>query len=89
MNFNEQFMKNAIARINELQNEIIEKYKNIEGAEQYVAQQVELYKQDIELRNKFKSIEKEGEKIAKEFFSKNANMIDSAKRIFQADTSKK
>ena len=69
MKFDEQFMKNAIARINELQKEIVDKSKNIDGAEQYVEKKLELYEKDEELRSSFKHIHMQEQKIAKEFFS--------------------
>jgi hypothetical protein len=43
LKFNDQLMKNALIRINELQEEIIQKSKNISGAEDFVKQKLELY----------------------------------------------
>ena len=73
-------MQNAIVRINELQNEIKEQSKNIEGAQIYIEKQVELYKQDEALRDKVKSIHDEGQKIADDFFKNNSQLIDDTKK---------
>ena len=70
MKFDDQFMKNALVRINELQQEIIDKSKSIEGAGEYVEKKLELYDKDETLRRSFKHIHLEEQKIAKEFFSK-------------------
>jgi len=70
LKFDDQFMKNALVRINELQQEIIDKSKSIEGAGQYVEKKLELYDKDETLRRSFKRIHLEEQKIAKEFFSK-------------------
>lgn len=63
-------MKNAIVRINELQRDIINKSKNINGAEQYIEKKLELYEKDEELRASFKNISIQEQEITKEFFSK-------------------
>lgn len=73
-------MQSAIVRINELQNEIKEQSKNIEGAQVYIEKQVGLYKQDEALRNQVKTIQDEGQKIANDFFKNHAPLIESAKK---------
>ena len=73
-------MQSAIVRINELQNEIKEQSKNIEGAQVYIEKQVGLYKQDEALRTQFKSIQKEGQKIANDFFKNHSQSIEAAKK---------
>ena len=72
-------MQNAIVRINELQNEIKEQSKSVKGSQQYIEQQVKLYKQDEALRNQVKSIEEVGKKIANDFFKHNITAIESSK----------
>jgi hypothetical protein len=76
-------MQNAIVRINELQEEIKVQSKSIEGAQTYIEQQVKLYKQDEALRKQFKSLEKEGQKIANDFFKQHSSMIDTAAKNAQ------
>ena len=73
-------MQNAIVRINELQNEIKEQSKSVKGSQQYIEQQVKLYKEDKALRNQFKSIQKEGQKIANDFFKNHSQSIEVTKK---------
>ena len=42
MNLDEDFMKQALKRINELQNEIIEKSKEMPNSEAYIKEQIQL-----------------------------------------------
>lgn len=67
MKFDNQFMQNAMIRINELQNEIIEKSKKIEGAEAYVQQRLALFDQYQKLRKDFKFIQLQEQQITKDF----------------------
>ena len=62
LNFNDQFMEEAIARINELQNVIKERSYKIDGAKEYIEKQVELFEKNETLRNQAKYLQKEGEK---------------------------
>lgn len=56
MKFNDQLMKNALIRINELQEEIIQKSKSISGAENFVKQELYFYKEDERIRAMAKDI---------------------------------
>ena len=60
-------MQKAIIRINELQNEVIEKSKQIEGAEAYVQQRLALFDQYQKLRKDFKFIQLQEQQITKSF----------------------
>ena len=71
-------MQNAIVRINELQNEIKAKSKQIEGAEQYVEKQMQLFQKDMMLRKEFVIIEQESRKIAEDFFKHNLHIKNPA-----------
>ena len=90
-------MQNAIVRINELQNEIKEQSKSVEGAQQYIEQQLKLFRQDEALRNQVKSIREEGQKIANDFFKNHSSAIEDVKKnmasmqgqLFQIDESTK
>ena len=70
MKFNDQFMKNALIRINELQEEIIQKSKNISGAEDFVKQKLELYEEDERIRARAKDINLQEKQITDNFFNK-------------------
>lgn len=67
MKLDNQFMQKAIIRINELQNEVIEKSKQIEGAESYVQQRLALFDQYQKLRKDFKFIQLQEQQITKNF----------------------
>ena len=54
--FNDDFMQNAIKRINELQEDTIEKSKKIKGIDTYIKQRLELFDKDEKIREKLKSI---------------------------------
>lgn len=63
-------MQNAINRINELQQEIINKSKSINGAEDFVNEKLKLYEEDEALRKKAKEIHLKEQKITESFFAK-------------------
>ena len=70
MKFNDQLMKNALIRINELQEEIIQKSKNISGAEDFVKQKLELYEEDERIRALAKDINLQEKQFTDNFFNK-------------------
>ena len=69
MIFDDKFMQNAMIRIDELQQETIDKAKEIDGASEYIKKKLELYDKDEELRQNSKAIQLEEMKIASEFFT--------------------
>jgi len=69
--FDDEFMQKAMIRIDELQQETIEKAKSIDGAEEYIAKKVELYERDEELRKNSKAIQIEEAKLTDEFWDCN------------------
>lgn len=70
MKFNDQLMKNALIRINELQEEIIQKSKNISGAEDFVKQKLDFYEEDERIRAMAKNINLQEKQITDNFFNK-------------------
>jgi hypothetical protein len=70
LKFNDQLMKNALIRINELQEEIIQKSKNISGAEDFVKQKLDLYEEDERIRAMAKDINLQEKQITDNFFNK-------------------
>ncbi|MAC83386.1 MAG: hypothetical protein CL624_04555 [Arcobacter sp.] len=70
MTFDTQFMQNAITRINELQEEIIEKSKQIEGSEEYIQEKLKLYEEDEKLRHMARNIHIKEKRITENFFNK-------------------
>ena len=70
LKFDNQLMQNALIRINELQQEIIEKSKSISGAEDFVKQKLALYEEDEKIRAMAKNINIQEKKITDNFFNK-------------------
>ena len=70
LKFNNQLMQNALIRINELQQEVIEKSKSISGAEDFVKQKLALYEEDEKIRAMAKNINIQEKKITDNFFNK-------------------
>ena len=70
MKLDNNFMKNALNRINELQQEIINKSKNIPGAEEFVKQKMALYEEDEKIRQMAKNIQLQEKIIKEKFFNK-------------------
>lgn len=70
MKFDNQLMQNALIRINELQQEVIEKSKNISGAEDFIKQKLALYEEDEKIRAMAKNINIQEKKITDNFFNK-------------------
>jgi len=62
-------MKDAMIRIDELQQDMVEKSKEIDGAEEYIEKKLELYDKDEELRNDSRAIQLEEEQISNKFFA--------------------
>ena len=69
MKLDNNFMKNALNRINELQQEIINKSKNIAGAEEFVKQKMALYEEDEKIRQMAKNIQLQEKIITEKFFN--------------------
>jgi hypothetical protein len=62
-------MKDAMIRIDELQQDMVERSKEIDGAEDYIEKRLELYDKDEELRDNSKAIQLEEEQISNKFFA--------------------
>lgn len=79
MKIDKSFMQNAINRINELQQEIIDKSKTINGAENFVKEKLKLYEEDESLKRKLKRYEEDEElkKRAKEIHLKEQKITES------------
>jgi hypothetical protein len=67
--FNDDFMQNAIKRINELQEETIEKSKKVKGIEPYIKKRLELFDKDEKIREELKSIRYQEALITNNLFS--------------------
>jgi len=67
--FNDDFMQNAIKRINELQEETIEKSNKIKGIEHYIKKRLELFDKDEKIREELKSLQYQEALITNNLFS--------------------
>ena len=70
MKLDNNFMENALNRINDLQQEIINNSKNIAGAEEFVKQKMALYEEDEKIRQMAKNIQLQEKIITEKFFNK-------------------
>ena len=62
-------MQEAMIRIDELQNEIIEKSKLINGSDEYVKQKMKLFKRSEKAEKELRNIRREEEILTKGFLS--------------------
>lgn len=69
MTFNKQFMKKAIKRIDELQNEVIEKSKTISGADEYVQAKIKLFQENEEARKRIRNIQEQERVLTEDFLT--------------------
>lgn len=70
MKLDNETMKKAIKRIDELQQEIVEKAKNIAGSEEFIKQKMALYEEDEKIRQMARDIQLQEKAITDKFFSK-------------------
>jgi seryl-tRNA synthetase len=62
-------MEKAVKRIDELQNEVIEQSKKIDGAEEYVKMKMELFEKDQILRKQLKELTIQEQNLTNSFFN--------------------
>jgi hypothetical protein len=60
-------MQKALHRIDELQNEMIQRSKTIDGADKYVEKKMALFNQDEQARKKLKDIRLEEQDLTNSF----------------------
>jgi len=66
---NKQAMQQALKRINELQNDIVEKSKNIEGADEYIQKKMKLFKLNEAKRHELKILQIQEEQLTEQFLA--------------------
>ena len=69
MKFDKEFMEKALKRIDELQKEVIEQSKKIDGAEEYVKMKMELFKKDQILRKQLNELNIQEQNLTNSFFN--------------------
>ncbi len=71
MKFDKEFMEKALKRIDELQNEVIEQSKKIDGAEEYVKMKMELFEKDQMLRKQLNELTIQEQNLSNNFLGEN------------------
>lgn len=69
MTFNKEFMQSALIRINELQNEMVEKSKMVDGSDEYVKQKMKLFEQSEKVSETLKDIQIAEQTLTDNFLS--------------------
>ena len=69
MILNKQAMQQALKRIDELQNDIVEKSKNIEGADEYIQKKMKLFKLNEAKRQELKILQMREEQLTEQFLA--------------------
>ncbi len=69
MTFNKDFMQKALKRIDELQDDMIQQSKLVDGADEYVKQKMELFNEDEKARQKIKTIKTKEHNLTEEFLT--------------------
>ncbi len=59
-------------RVDELQNEMIEKSKQIEGAKEYVERKMQFFIQDEAIRNQLKALKNQEQRLTENFLKTHA-----------------
>ncbi len=62
-------MKKAITRIDELQNEVIEKSKTINGADEYIQAKIKLFQENEEARKRIRNIQLQEQILTENFLA--------------------
>ncbi len=69
MILNKQAMQQALKRIDELQNDIVEKSKNIEGADEYIQKKMKAVKLNDAKRHELKILQIQEEQLTEQFLA--------------------
>ena len=69
MTFSKEFMQKALKRIDELQDDMIQQSKLVDGADEYVKQKMELFNEDEKLRQKIKTIKVKEQDLTESFLT--------------------
>jgi len=69
LTFSKEFMQKALKRIDELQDDMIQQSKLVDGADEYVKQKMELFNEDEKLRQKIKTIKVKEQDLTESFLT--------------------
>jgi len=74
LKLNNDVLKHTVEQINEMQSAMIEAAKKIEGSQEYIEKQMEIFRENETLKNAQKILEKQRELVADSFFGNNQSM---------------
>lgn len=74
MKLNNDILKHTVVQINEMQNAMREAAKQVEGSQQYIEKQMEIFKDNESLKSAQKILKQQREQIADSFFGQNKSM---------------
>lgn len=75
MNFDNQLLLQVLQRVDELQAQMIEKSKQIEGATEYIEQKMDFFVQDELIRHQLKTLKNQEQRLTENFFKAHTNLI--------------
>jgi len=81
LKLNNDVLKHTVVQINEMQSAMREAAKQIEGSQEYIAKQMEIFKENENLKNLQKILKKQREQVANSFFANNQTMQSAAEEI--------
>lgn len=74
-------LKHTVIQINEMQSAMREAAKQIEGSQEYIAKQMEIFRENESLKSAKRLLEKQREEVANSFFENNQAMQNSLNKI--------
>ena len=89
MKLNDELLKQTAAQINEMQNAMREAAKQIEGSQEYIEKQMELFKDNKGLKEAQKMIMQQREMVANDFFKNHQHTIDTVTKNILNESTKK
>ena len=91
MRLNNDVLKHTVVQINEMQSAMREAAKEIEGSQEYIAKQMEIFRENESLKSAQKMLEKQREQVANSFFGDNQAMqtfkIDASMKMHNIEVS--
>ena len=74
-------LKHTVVQINEMQSAMREAAKQIEGSQEYISKQMEIFRENENLKNLKNILKKQREQVANSFFAHNQTMKDVSSEI--------
>ena len=71
MKLNNDLLKHTVVQINEMQSAMREAAKQIDGSQEYITKQMEIFRENENLKNLQKMLKEQREQVANSFFGNN------------------